>query len=119
MQFILKAKSKKFAVRIVRLYKFLTEEKREYILSKQILRSGTSIGANYREASKAQSTADFVSKLYISLKEAEETCYWLELLNETEYIDNKAFESIYAEADELVRLLTSIIKTTKENNNIT
>lgn len=106
-------KSKDFAVRIIKLYQYLCDTKHEYVLSKQLLRSGTSIGANCREASKAQSRSDFISKMSISSKEAEETCYWLELLYETDYIDKKAYDSIYADAKELVCLLTSIVKTSQ------
>ena len=83
-------------------------------MSKQILKSGTSVGANVREASRAQTKADFIAKSSIALKEADETCYWLELLHETAYIDDNAYGSIYADADELVKLLVSIIKTAKQ-----
>jgi four helix bundle protein len=86
----IKEKSFRFAVRIIRLYKFLTDEKREFVLSRQVLRSGTSIGANVKEALQAESKADFIHKLSISLKEASETEYWLQLLKETEYIDQTA-----------------------------
>ena len=106
-------KSKTFAVRIIRLYQYLCDEKKEFVLSKQILRSGTSIGANIRESARAQSKADFTSKCNIALKEADETCYWLELLYETDYITKKEFESIYHEAEELVKILNSIVKTSK------
>ena len=106
-------KSKAFAIRIIRLYQYLVDNKKEYILSKQILRSGTSIGANIRESSRAQSKADFVSKCNIALKEADETCYWLELLYETDYISKKEFDSIYNEAEELVKILNSVVKTSK------
>lgn len=109
-------KSKDFAIRIIKLYKYLCEEKNEFVLSKQILRSGTSIGANCREALRAQSKADFVSKMNISLKEAEETAYWLELLNEADYIKSEQFNSIYKDNEELIKLLVSIIKTSKLNN---
>jgi len=85
------------------------------VISKQILRSGTSIGANVREARRAQSTPDFISKLYVALKEADETSYWLELLHETGFITDEMFNSIYADCEELLKLLTSIIKTTQEN----
>lgn len=112
---VLLDKSKAYAVRIVRLSQFMTEEKREFTLSKQLLRSGTSIGANCREAYRAQSTADFISKLSIALKEAEETAYWLELLFETEYITDEQFKSVYFDNEELVKLLVSIIKTTKSH----
>lgn len=89
-------KSKKFAIRIINLYKYLSVEKKEFVLSKQILRSGTSIGANVKEAINGQSTADFLSKMSIALKEAGETEYWLELLNETEYISDNQFNSMVA-----------------------
>ena len=115
MDNIIETKSFDFAVRIVNLYKLLCEEKREFILSKQLLRSGTSIGANVREARRAQSTPDFISKLYVALKEADETSYWLELLHETGFITDEMFNSIYADCEELLKLLTSIIKTTQEN----
>lgn len=107
-------KSKKFALRIIGLYKYLTETKKEFVLSKQVLRSGTSIGANSREAERGQSKADFYAKFNIALKEADETAYWLELLHESGYIDETAFDSIYADCDELIRLLVSITKTSKE-----
>ena len=109
-------KSKAFALRIIKMYRWLSEEKHEYVLSKQCLRSGTSIGANIRESINAQSKSDFVSKLSIALKESDETQYWLELLHESDYIDDeKLFLSIYDENIELTRQLTSIIKSTKEN----
>ena len=107
-------KSKAFAIRIIRLYQYLTEEKMEYILSKQILRSGTSIGANIRESVRAQSTADFLSKMQISLKEASETEYWLELLMETDFITDKAGKSLLADCEELIKLIVAIVKTSKE-----
>jgi four helix bundle protein len=107
-------KSKVFALRVIELYKFLTSEKKEFVLSKQLLRSGTSIGANARESIRAQSTADFYAKLTISLKEAEETAYWLELLNESGYIDNDMFKSLYSDCDELIRILVKILKNTKK-----
>ena len=106
-------KSKEFAVRIVRLYQFLTEEKREFVLSKQLLRAGTSIGANVREGTQAFSRNDFVFKMNTALKESNETCYWLELLYETDYLSQPQFDSIYADAHELLKLLTAIIKTAK------
>jgi len=109
-------KSKDFAIRIVKLYKYLCETKHEYILSKQLLRSGTSIGANIKEAIQAQSTPDFLFKLNISLKEASETEYWLEILHETEYLTEKEFNSIYPDCEELLRLLVSIIKSTRKNS---
>ena len=107
-------KSFEFSVRVVNLYRFLTEEKKEFVLSKQILRSGTSIGANVKEAVCAQSKADFYAKLYISLKETSETEYWLELLHESGYIENNHFESIYNDCKELLKLLTAITKTAKQ-----
>ena len=115
MENVVKDKSKKFAVRIVRLYQYLSEEKREQILSKQLVRSGTSVGANVYEALQGQSKADFIAKLSISLKEANETQYWLELLYETDYLSKEQYASIAADCGELVRLLTSIIKTSKKS----
>ena len=108
-------KSKAFALRIINLYRYLKDEKREHILSKQVLRSGTSIGANVKEAIRGQSRADFLSKINIALKEASETEYWLELLHESDYIPDDAFESIYRDCQELLRLLMSIAKSTKGN----
>lgn len=107
-------KSFKFAIRIVNLYKYLSKDKKEFILSKQILRSGTSIGANINEAIQASSKRDFLMKMNIALKEASETQYWLKLLKETEYITENAFESIFDECKQLNNLLVSIVKTTKE-----
>ena len=107
-------KSKAFAIRIIRLYQHLTTEKKEHILSKQILRSGTSIGANIKESTRAQSTADFLSKMQIALKEASETEYWLELLVETDYITEKAGESLLTDCEELIKLIVAIVKTSKE-----
>lgn len=106
-------KSKDFAVRIINLYKYLSGEKNEYILSKQILKSGTSIGANVREAQRGQSKPDFYSKMNIALKEADETAYWLELLYQTEFIDEKSFNDIYRDCEELIKMLVSITKTQK------
>ena len=106
-------KSFLFSVRIVKLARYLQEEKKEYILSKQLIRSGTSIGANIVEAQQAQSRADFISKLSIALKEASETNYWLRLLNATEYLSETEFSSIIADCKEIERILTSIIKTTR------
>ena len=110
-------KTKAFAVRIVKFSRFLQEEKREFILSKQILRSGTSIGANTRERKNAQSKADFINKLLIALKEADETQYWLELLYESEIIDIEIFDSLNNELKEIIAIITSSVKTTKLNNN--
>lgn len=111
---VVKSKSYRFAVRIVNLYKFLTEEKKEFVISKQLLRSGTSIGANVREAEHAESKADFIHKLSIALKEANETEYWLDLLNETDYINNSEYLSIQLDIKELLKLLISIIKASKQ-----
>ena len=105
-----KDKSKVFALRIIKLYTYLRDEKREFVLSKQVLRSGTSVGANVREAQRGQSKPDFYSKMSIALKEADETAYWLELLYEGGFIDKSAYESIYADCDEIIKLLTSITK---------
>ena len=106
----------KFALRIVKAYKYLSKQHSEYVLSKQLLRSGTSIGAMMREAKFAQSRADFVNKASIALKEANETLYWIELLHDSEYIDGKTFKSIHDEAHEITSILASIVKTTKENS---
>lgn len=109
----LKDKSYKFALRIVKLYRFLVEEKKEYVLAKQVLRSGTSIGANVTEANQAQSAADFIHKLSIALKESFETEYWLCLLRDSEYLTEKQSESLIADCNELQKILTSSIKTSK------
>lgn len=109
-------KSFAFAVRIVRLCRYLKDKRREFTLSKQVLRSGTSIGANVREGKYAQSRADFAGKLSIALKEAAETGYWIELLHATDYLDECAFQSLIHDCHELIRLLTSIIKSTKNRN---
>ncbi len=111
-------KSKSFAIRVIQLYQLLCDEKHEYVLSKQLLKSGTSIGANCREASRAQSTPDFIAKLTIALKEADETAYWLELLHETLYITDETFQSFYEEIDQIIKILVKIIKKTKQNNSL-
>ena len=111
---ILREKCKAFAIRIIKLYKFLLDDKKEFVLSKQILRSGTSIGANFAEAIYGVSEADFLNKLSIAQKEASETIYWLELLSETDFITKEQFDSMYADADELVRLLAASIITMKK-----
>jgi four helix bundle protein len=111
---ILKTKTYDFAIRIVRLYQFLADEKREFILSKQVLRSGTAIGALIREAEFGQSMADFRSKMSISLKEANETDYWLNLLKDTGYLNEKMFQSISDDCVELIKLLVATVKTTKQ-----
>ncbi len=114
MQSSIQNKSFLFAKRIVNLCKFLKAERKEFVMSKQLLRAGTSIGANVAEAQQAQSRADFVNKLNIALKEAYETDYWLRLLYETDYLTHKQFSSIFADCSELERLLISIVKSTKE-----
>ena len=111
-----RAKSLRFAVRIVRLYQYLCEEKKEYVLSKQILRSGTSIGANLAEAETAISKNDFQSKIYISLKECAETLYWLDLLKETDYLTEPMYQSLYSDCAELKRMLSSTTKTIREQS---
>lgn len=116
---ILRDKSKAFAIRIIKLYKFLLEEKKEFVISKQILRCGTSIGANFAEAIYGVSEADFMNKLSIAQKEASETIYWLELLYETDFITKEQFDSMLADADELVRLLAASIITMKKKKLIT
>lgn len=113
----IKEKSFAFAVRIVNMYKFLVSEKNEYVMSKQLLRSGTAIGALYREAEQAESKPDFIHKMGIAQKECNETIYWLELLQATDYLEQKAFESINSDAIELIKLITSIIKSSKRINN--
>ena len=106
-------KSRNFAIRIVRLYKYLREEKKEYILSKQLLRSGTSIGANLAEAKYAISRNDFVAKQYVSLKETSETLYWLELLFQTGYLTKDQYDSLFQDAEEIRKMLSSSTKTLK------
>jgi four helix bundle protein len=109
----IQSKSFEFAVRVVNLYRYLCNEKKEYVLSKQLLRSGTAIGALVREADQAESKADFVHKLAIALKEANETEYWILLLREAGYMNASESESILADIKELLKLLTSIINSTK------
>ena len=106
-------KSRAFALRVVKSYRFLQSERKEYVLSKQLLRSGTAIGALIREAEYAESRADFVHKLHVALKEASETDYWIDLLSDSGYFNPEAGASLQADAEELIRLLTAIIKTTK------
>lgn len=110
---ILKNKSKAFALRVIEMYNHLCEQKKEYVMSEQVLRSGTSIGANVAEAFFSQSDADFIAKLYISRKEAGETIYWIELLKESLYIGCDEADSMIKDCDELLKLLTSSIKTMK------
>ena len=114
MNNIIQDKSFRFAVRTVNLCRYLQTEQKEFVLTKQLLKSGTSIGANVAESQQAQSRPDFVSKLNIALKEAYETNYWLRLLRETNYLTDEAFQSIFADCQELERLLISIIKASKE-----
>jgi four helix bundle protein len=111
---IIAGKAYAFALEIVRLYKALCNERKEYVLSKQLLRSGTSIGANINEAISGQSKRDFVHKLNIALKEARESNYWLNLLKDSEYINVTEFETLHHKCDEIIKMLTSIIMTTKE-----
>ena len=111
---LLKDKSYAFALRIIRLAQYLNHEKKEYILCKQVLRSGTAIGALIREAEYAESKSDFIHKLHIALKEANETDYWLSLLHDSDFIDHKAYESINNNCKEMIALLVSSIKTSKK-----
>ena len=113
---IVENKSLKFAIRIVKVYQFLCNEKKEFVLSKQLLRSGTSTGALVREAEHAETTKDFIHKMAIAQKEINETIYWIKLLKETEYLETKQFQSLNTDATEIIKLITSIIKTTKKNN---
>ncbi len=114
MENIIKIKSRDFAIRIIKLYKYLCQNKNEYVLSKQLLRSGTSVGANINEALCGISKRDFLSKIYISFKECAECQYWLELLYATQYIDDKEFDSINQDCNELIKILSSITKTTRQ-----
>jgi four helix bundle protein len=114
---IVKNKSFAFSVRVVKLNQYLCEEKKEFILSKQLLRSGTSVGAMVREAEHAESKVDFKHKMAIAQKEMNETLYWLELLKETDYLTQQQFESMNNDAIEIIKLITTIIKTTKSNIN--
>ena len=112
---ILKDKSYAFAIRIVGLYKYLCTEKKEYVLSKQVLRSGTAIGALIREAEFGQSKPDFISKMNIALKEANETDYWLSILKDTDYIDAKMYSEIEADIKELIKMLVATVKTARNS----
>jgi len=111
MEHTAKYKSKRFAVRIIKLYRYLCEEQREFVMSKQLLRCGTSIGANLAEAECAISRKDFLAKVYIALKECAETKYWLELLEETEYLTKSQFQSVYTDCEELRKMLSATTKT--------
>ena len=108
-------KSKAFAIRIIRLNQYLKNEKKEYDLSKQLLHSGTSIGANVKEAIRGQSIKDFRAKMNIALKESSESEYWLELLVATDYIDQKQYDSLDNDCVELIKILTAILKSSEEN----
>lgn len=112
---VVKNKSFVFAVRVVRLYQFLCEQKKEFVLSKQLLRSGTSVGAMVREAEHAETKNDFKHKMGIAQKEINETIYWLELLKETDYLSMEQFESLNNDAVEIIKLVTAILKATKAN----
>lgn len=112
---ILKVKSLAFAIRVVKLFKLLQADRKEFVLSKQLLRSGTSVGAMVREAEHSESKADFIHKLAIAQKEINETLYWLELLEQTDYLNKLEYNSINADAVELIKMITSIIKTAKTN----
>jgi len=112
---VIEDKSFKFAVRIVKASKYLVKTKKEYVLSKQLLRSGTSIGANVSEAIRGQSKKDFIAKLYISLKEANESRYWIRLLKETDYFEGKEADSLLLDIDEIIKILYSIIKSSEKN----
>ena len=114
MNNVIENKSFDFAIRIVNLYKYLCKNKKEYVLSKQVLRSGTSIGANVSEAQQAQSKADFISKISIALKEATETNYWLKLLNATEYLSQSEINSILDDCIAIEKILTAILRSSKE-----
>ncbi len=112
---VIQNKSFAFAIRIVNVYKYLQTEKREFVLSKQLLRSGTSIGANVEEAIGGQSKKDFIAKISIAYKEARETKYWIRLLTATEYLDDKEATSLLNEIDELCKILSSILLSSKKN----
>ena len=114
MKSILKDKSYEFALKVVEMQRFLVEKKKEYVLSKQVLRSGTAIGALVREAEFGQSRADFISKMSIALKEANETEYWLAILKDTDYISNELYEELNQKIKELIKMLISSVKTAKE-----
>ena len=113
---IIKQKSEAFSIRVIKMYKYLSSHMNERVLSKQVLRSGTSVGANVNESRNAQSTSDFISKLSIALKEADETTYWLKCLYGGEYITEAQYLSMNNDIQEIVRILVKIIKTTKERN---
>ena len=112
---IVKNKSFEFAIRVVKLYQFLCDQQKEFVLSKQLLRSATSVGAMVREAEHAETKKDFIHKMAIAQKEINETMYWLELLYQTQYLNKEQFESVNNDALEIIKLITSIIKTAKTN----
>ena len=112
---VIKEKSYAFAIRVVRMYQTIVKREQEYVLSKQCLRSGTAIGALVAESTFSQSKADFISKNSIALKEANETLFWLDLLKDTGYLSDTEHNSLYQDADELVKILVSILKTSKQN----
>lgn len=114
---IVKNKSFEFAIRIVKLYQFLCNEQKEFVLSKQLLRSGTSVGAMVREAEHGETKKDFIHKMAVAQKEINETLYWLELLHQTDYLTQEQFDSIYNDATEIIKLTTSILKTSKQKIN--
>lgn len=113
MKAVVEQKSKQFAIQIIRVYQYLTSEKKEFVLSKQLLRSGTSIGANLAEGECSISKRDFLAKMYISLKECNESLYWLDLLFETDYLSDREYTSLRTDCDELRKMLSSITKTTQ------
>ena len=113
---VIRSKSLAFAKRVVRAYQYLCDEKREFVLSKQFLRSGTSIGANISEAQYASSRKDFLNKVYIALKECAETLYWLELLWSCDYFSDEEYDSLHYDCEELRKILSSITKTTRNDN---
>jgi len=114
---IIKTRSFQFAIQMVNFYKLLISEQKEFVMSKQVLRAGTSVGANVREAMNAQSTADFIHKMAIAQKECDETLYWLELLKETGYVNEAVFTPMQKEATELLKIIRSIIITVKKKQN--
>lgn len=114
---VVKEKSFAFAVRVVKCYKWLCSEKKEFVMSKQLLRSGTSVGAMIREAEHAETKRDFIHKMAIAQKEINESIYWLELLKETDYLDHNHFKELEKDAIEIIKLITSIIKSSKANTN--
>ena len=111
---LIEQKSRQFAIRIINLYKYLLKEKKEFVLSKQLVRSGTSIGANIKEAVRAQSRPDFLSKMNIALKEAAETEYWLDLLQATDFLTRPQYESLQPDIEEILRILSKIVHTTRD-----